>query len=222
MKKQMLLGIAAAVISAQPASAALINWTDWTSATTGAPGSASGTMGSVSVGYSGDVEFAQLGTGTTNRPNYWTEGTPAPYTGNSLVDNAPTASEMIAMSRSGITNTLTFSSGVINPIFAIVSQGQSGLAVSYDFDTPFTVLSEGRGYWGDGTFSEAAGDILTGNEFHGVIQFQGIVNSLSWEANPDEFWHGFTVGVSAVPEPGTLALLSLGLVGLATARYRRT
>ncbi|SES83892.1 PEP-CTERM protein-sorting domain-containing protein [Marinobacter segnicrescens] len=216
MKKRILLGIAAAAISAQPASAALISWTDWTSATNGAAGSASGTMGSVSVEYSGDVNFAQLGTGT----NYWTEGTPAPYTASSFIDNAPTASEMIAMSRSGITNTITFSSAVVNPIFAIVSQGRNSLPVSYDFDRPFTVLSEGEGYWGNGTYTVSGGDILTGNEFHGAIQFQGIVNSLSWEADPEEFWHGFTVGVAAVPEPGTLALLTLGLAGLVTVRSR--
>jgi hypothetical protein len=44
---------------------------------------------------------------------------------------------------------------------AIVSQGRSSLTVAYDFDTPFTVLSEGEGYWGDGSYTtDMSNDIL--------------------------------------------------------------
>jgi len=172
-------------------------------------------MGSTSVGYRGDVTFAQLGSGT----NYWTEGSPAPYTGNALVDNAPTASELIALSHSGIVNTVTFSQAVVNPIMAIVSQGRPTLPVSYDFDTPFTLLSEGQGYWGDGTYSLGAGDVLIGNELHAVIQFSGTISSISWVAGPDEYWHGFTMG-AVVPEPHSILLLGIGV--LAFVLRRRT
>lgn len=196
-----------------------ITWTDWTSATVGPAGSAAGTIGSVGIRYGGDVTFAQLGAGI----NYWTEVT-APYTGNAVVDNAPTASEMIAMSRSGITNTITFSQAVTNPIMAIVSQGQNGLPVTYDFDSPFSVLSEGHGYWGDGSYTLGAGDMLTGRELHGAIQFNGSFTSISWVSAPGEYWHGFTIGLEErtnVPEPSALLLLGLGLLGLFSTRRRQ-
>ena len=57
-----------------------INWTDWTTADST---TAQGNIGSVVIDYAGNLSFSQLGTGT----NYWTEYSPAPYTGSALVDN---------------------------------------------------------------------------------------------------------------------------------------
>lgn len=219
MKKSIFtIMLVLAVLSAQSAGADVVSWTDWTSATVGTPGSAAGSIGSIGVRYSGEVAFAQLGSGT----NYWTEGSPAPYTGNAVVSNAPTAAEMIALASPYSFNTLTFSQIVTNPIMAIVSQGQPGFAVTYDFNTPFTVLSEGRGYWGDGSYILGAGDVLTGSELHAVIQFTGSVSSISWSNVPYEYWHGFTVGLTSVPEPGTLFLLGLGMVGIAGLKRKFT
>ncbi len=219
MKKGILLGFALALFAAQPATGATINWTDWTNYTLGSAGSANGTISpGIAVRYSGDVTFAQTGIGT----NYWTEGVPAPYTGNPVVGNAPTPAEMIALSLTSFNNTLTFSQAVLNPIMAIVSMGRTNLPVSYDFNTPFTVLSEGRGYWGDGWYNLLPGDILQGYEMHGVIQFNGYISSISWNASPSEYWHGITVGLAnPVPEPSTLLLLGGGLAGLGLWRRSR-
>lgn len=219
--KMLMLG---SICASPIASATPITWTDWTSATTGAAGSASGSIGSVNLSYSGDVTFAQLGAGI----DYWTEGANLPYTASALIDNAPISAEMIAMSLQGVTNTITFSQAVVNPIFAIVSQGQYGVPVTYDFDRPFNVLSEGLGYWGDGTYTLGAGDKLTGRELHAAIQFIGTINSISWVAEQSEYWHGFTIGLvqtggpREVPEPGTTLLMGLGLLGLFAASRRRT
>jgi len=218
--KSYLLNVAVAMILVLTfvpmAFAVPIIWTDWTSATAGYPGSAVGSIGAIGVTYAGEVAWAQTAGGT----NWWTEGSPAPYTGNSVIDNAPPASDIIVVNVGYITNTITFSTPIYDPVMAFVSIGQPSLAVNYNFDTPFTLLSEGQGWWGDGSWTQS-GNTLTGNEAHGAIQFNGLVSSISWVNTPSEYWHGFTVGsTAAVPEPATFLLFGAGLAGFGLMKKR--
>jgi hypothetical protein len=99
---------------------------------------------------------------------------------------------------------------------ALVSMGRINTFVTYTFDTPFDVVSNGPGWWGNGLLVEQAGNQLVGNEGHGLIQFSGTVSSISWSST-EENWHGFTIGipvVAGVPEPSTLILLGAGILGL--------
>ena len=104
-------------------------WADYVTGTSGANGSASGTVGDKQLSYGGDVWDLQTGIGT----NYWTEGTPKPYTGNPLVENAPPAAEMISVARAGGPNSFLLSGSVYSPVVAIMSLGAPGGPVTYTF-----------------------------------------------------------------------------------------
>src|SRR5882724_4519083 len=95
-------------------------WTDWTSATYGALGTADGTLatpgGPVLVNYTGEVASPTQVAGGTN---YWAPNTP--YL-SATVPNEPPASDIITLSGGqGIQSVLTFSSPLVNPLMAIVS-----------------------------------------------------------------------------------------------------
>jgi hypothetical protein len=194
-------------------SRAAVSWTDWTNASLGAPGSADGTLtlpsGAVSINYTGEVAGP---TQVSGGIDYWIPNTP--YL-SATVPNEPPAADIITLSGGqGIHSALTFSKPLTNPLMAIVSLGQSGFAVHYDFDTPFDVISSGPGYWGGpGTLTELPGNVLEGVEGHGVIQFLGTIDTLSWTIPENEFWHGFTIGET--PEPSSIVLLLLGMAPIA-------
>jgi len=223
------------------ASAATYHYVNWTEANV-AQGTAMGTItlpdsSTVTVNFAatnangspGSLYGAQVSGGGFN---FWNPR--APYI-SAQVENAPPDSDILQLS-GGLNQiyTVTLSAAIKDPIMAILSLGQPGLTTTYDFDSPFTIVSQGVGYWGGGAAALKAlpGDVLQGNEGHGTIQFLGTYSTFSWTVPTPESWHGFTFGIrttqaiepdpdpNTVPLPGTLALLGVGLLGAGAARRR--
>ena len=215
------------------AQADLVTWTDWTRIdyynATGVMGNIDVTVTAVSGLINGPSQ-----TSCVNGTNWWTEPTssnpnyngPA-YTGGSI-DNAPTPCEQVALNDQ-VTVSVSFSEQVDTLYMALLSVGapSSYWTVAYDFDAAFTVDSDGWGYWNErtgsaGTYTLGVGDTISMNEFHGVLAFNDPITSLTFETSRNEYWHAFTFGMAtSVPEPGTLALLGLGLLGMGIARRRK-
>jgi hypothetical protein len=184
--------------------AATYNYVNWTSADVGG-GTASGTIalsGDAGVdvtftattadGGAGDFYGAQTGgSGTT----YWT---PAATYQSSAVENAPPTSDIIQLAGGeNETYTVDLSQPIVDPIMAIVSLGASGAPITYNFDSPFTIVSQGTDDWGGSSTSLAQlpGNVLQGAEGSGVIQFIGTYSRFSWTVPSPESWHGFTFGI---------------------------
>lgn len=204
----LILGSALALAVPQAASAA-ITWTDWQQAGTN---TVTGTVGGVAVTYTGSYGFAQTNGGTAwwDSPNW--DGTAG----------RPSGSDLIALNLAG-TKTITFSSAVSDVYIALMSwQGQN----SVTFDRPFTQEGwlRGCGFWGCGLLNQTSPtSFSSANEAHGILRFAGPITSLTFTDSTNEFWHGIQVGVTAVPEPSTWAMLILGFgaVGGAMRQRRR-
>lgn len=210
-KGHLLLGGALALAVPQAASAA-ITWTDWQQA---GVNTVVGTVGGVTVIYTGTYGFAQTNGGTdywnSSFVNTW-DGTIAP----------PPDSDIIALNQAG-SKTITFSSSVTDVYIAIMSwQGQGNTSFDHSFTQEGWV--RGCGYWGCGLLSNVTANSFTSNgEAHGILKFAGPITSLTFSESNNEYWHGIQVGIGAIPEPSTWALLILGFgaVGGAMRQRRR-
>ncbi len=206
--------MAVAALMSTSATAA-IQWTDWTSASTA---SATGTLAGVAVTLAGPIHNWQVSGGT----DYWRTGG-NPFAAYDALSNLPGNNDFVAPSGVGA-RTITFSRAVIDPYIAIISLGQPSLQTSWTFDAPFSIIDQGRGFWGNGVFT-VVGNTLSAGEAHGVIQFRGSFTSLTLTTNNPEFWSGLTIGASGVvPEPASWAMLiaGFGLVGAAARRRRKS
>jgi MYXO-CTERM domain-containing protein len=199
------LVIAGSSLLSSVASAATYYYVDWTTADV-AHGTASGVInvadaGMVTVqfaaltadGGTGNLYGAQVGgTGTTN---YWNPSTPYIST---EVENPPPGTDILQLSGGqDETYRVTLSEAIKDPIMAIVSLGAVGTPTTYDFDSPFTIVSQGVGYFGGGDagLQQLPDDVLQGTEGHGTIQFIGTFSTFSWTVPTPETWHGFTFGI---------------------------
>jgi hypothetical protein len=230
-----LVAALALVATSQQAHADIFQYVDWTAASPAA-GTASGTitlpdLSTVDVtfevlnpdGSPGTYFFAQTAGGT----NYWNPTTP--YI-SAEVENAPPTPDILSLiGGNDQVYIITLSEAIKDPVMAIVSLGQGGVTVDYDFDRPFSIVSQASGFFGGGAtaLSEQPGDILRGNEGHGTIRFNGTFDTFSWTVPMGENWHGFTYAIRtteaiepSVPEPSTVLLVGLAAMGCLYARRR--
>ena len=191
-------------------------YVDWTAANP-ANGTASGVIrlpdgSTVGVSFQavfpdgthGWFDSAQLTSGTV----YWR---PESTWTSTQVPNPPTTPDILRLT--GGNNQIyrvTLSRPIRDPLMALVSLGSGGYATEYDFDSPFTIVSQGRNaIWGgtDHSLVQLDGNRLVGSEGNGTIRFVGTFSTFSWTVPIPEFWHGFTFGIrttDALAQPVTV------------------
>ena len=143
--KKLLLGVALAVLGSATAANATVVWTDWTAGSiSSTSGSATGTMGSVGVSYSGENDCLNCFVSNWSPVTTWQAGP---------VTDAPPGNGSIQLmgGHADVVDTLTFSAPVLNPVLAIVSLGQGEIGASFNSKSTlsFSVLGGGpSSTWG--------------------------------------------------------------------------
>jgi hypothetical protein len=204
------------LLAAGAARADMISWNTWTSDSTG-----SLVVGStpVTVSFSTNNFHADI----ASYPS-WTPT--SSYADGTIVNNAPVAANGIMQLIGGTTdvNTLSFSTPITDPVVAIWSLGGGSTSASFVFDeTPHLVAGGPNAEYG-GSSITVAGNVVSGIEGNGTVQFLGTFSSITWTNPQAEDWYGFNAGVagiSTVPEPSSFVLMIASAACLGLARVVR-
>ncbi len=195
-------------------------WLNWTSATTGEPGSASASAGGVNATYTGEVDGAV----TDGSATIWSPD--SSFLGGSVTVAPSSVGDYIRVNGSYTgTNTIVFSTAVQDPVFAIWSLGSTAVPASFTFDATPVLQAGGANDQFGGSSITVLGNVVSGTEGNGVVQFTGLFTSLSWTSTYED-WYDFTLGINPaipdgqIPEPSTLGLAALGVGVLALLRRR--
>ena len=192
-------------------------WTDWTTAVPGDPGTASGTLNGIAVSYAGEVLTQTVTNGSFAG---WTPA--ASFQGGTVTTSPAATGDIIAQNayRYRGPDTVTFGSPVVNPVIAIWSLGSSVSQASMTFNATPTFEGGGPNSVYGGSRITVSGDVVSGKEGNGVVQFTGTFRSISW-TETFENYYGFTVGMAGatqVAEPASLSLLAIPLALICATR----
>lgn len=169
---------------------AITVWTDWTSATNGGPGSAAGTLDGVAVAYGGQV----IGATTNGTAGNWAPDTS--FVGGTVTTSPSAVRDIILLNGSYAgPDTITFAAPVTNPLVAIWSLGRPGVPATFTFTATPTLQAGGPNAQYGGSSITVAGNVVSGMEGNGVVQFTGTFDTISWTSTAEHFY-GFTVGTS--------------------------